>query len=75
MMGAAYLFHIVQNHPFIDGNKRAGLAATIAFMRFNKRQLVADHDELMEMVLEVAQGQSTKEEIAQFLRENSAEPE
>lgn len=71
MMSAAYLFHIVQNHSFIDGNKRAGLAATIAFMWFNKLKLVADHDELTEMVLEVAQGHLTKGEIAQFLRENS----
>jgi len=71
MMSAAYLFHIVQNHSFIDGNKRAGLAAPIAFMRFNKLKLVADQDELTEMVLEVAQGHLTKEEIAQFLRDNS----
>lgn len=75
MMSAAYLFHIVQNHSFIDGNKRTGLAATIAFMRFNKLKLVADHDSLTEMVLDVAQGRLTKEEIAQFLRENSEEME
>jgi death on curing protein len=73
MMGAAYLFHIVQNHSFIDGNKRAGLAATIAFMRFNRLKLEADHDSLTEMVLDVAQGRLTKDEIAQFLRENSRE--
>ena len=30
-MAAAYLFHIVQNHPFIDGNKRAGAAAAGGF--------------------------------------------
>ena len=72
MMSAAYLFHIVQNHPFIDGNKRTGLAATIAFMQFNKLRLVANHDSLTEMVLDVAQGHLTKDEIAHFLRENSA---
>ena len=30
-MAAAYLFHLVQNHPFVDGNKRSGLMAMLAF--------------------------------------------
>ena len=30
-MAAAYLFHIIQNHPFIDGNKRTGLVSTLHF--------------------------------------------
>jgi death-on-curing protein len=34
-MAAAYLFHIAQNHPFIDGNKRAALGAMIAFLGLN----------------------------------------
>jgi death-on-curing protein len=45
-MAAAYLFHIVQNHPFIDGNKRTGLATAIAFLRFNDLKLVAEQDPL-----------------------------
>ena len=31
-MAAAYLFHIAQNHPFLDGNKRAALATALAFL-------------------------------------------
>lgn len=34
-MAAAYLFHITQNHPFLDGNKRAGANAAITFLRIN----------------------------------------
>lgn len=34
-MAAAYLFHIVMNHPFIDGNKRTGLAAALVFLDIN----------------------------------------
>ena len=30
-MAAAYLFHVVKNHPFIDGNKRTGAVAFIVF--------------------------------------------
>jgi death-on-curing protein len=34
-MAAAYLFHLCQNHPFIDGNKRAGANAAITFLLLN----------------------------------------
>lgn len=34
-MAAAYLFHIVKNHPFVDGNKRAGVVAALVFLDFN----------------------------------------
>jgi len=34
-MAAAYLFHIVSNHPFVDGNKRTGLAAALVFLDIN----------------------------------------
>jgi len=70
-MAAAYLFHIVQNHPFVDGNKRAGLAAAIAFLGLNGMRLVADEDALTDMVLSVAQGKTDKATITEFLRQNS----
>lgn len=34
-MAAAYLFHIVQNHPFTDGNKRTGTVAAVVFLKLN----------------------------------------
>jgi death-on-curing protein len=34
-MAAAYLFHIVSNHPFVDGNKRAGVLAALVFLDVN----------------------------------------
>lgn len=70
-MAGAYLYHIVMNHPFIDGNKRAGLAAAIAFLNLNGYDLVADPDELADMVLTTAEGKLGKEAIAEFLRTNS----
>lgn len=71
MMAAAYLFHIVKNHPFVDGNKRAGLATTILFLNLNGLKLTADKDELTDLVLAVAQGQAGKEQIAAFLRQHT----
>ncbi|MBN2475130.1 MAG: type II toxin-antitoxin system death-on-curing family toxin [Pirellulales bacterium] len=34
-MAAAYFFHILQNHPFIDGNKRTGTVAALVFLDLN----------------------------------------
>jgi death-on-curing protein len=67
-MAAAYLFHLVRNHPFVDGNKRAGLAAAIAFLGLNGLWLDADPGDLAEQVLGVARGTSTKSELAEFIR-------
>jgi death-on-curing protein len=69
-MAAAYLFHLVRNHPFVDGNKRTGLAAAIAFLGLNGLWLDADPGGLAEQVLGVARGTSTKSGLAEFIREN-----
>lgn len=65
-MAAAYLFHIVQNHPFLDGNKRTGAAAAIVFLAINDTEIEADEDGLADLTLAVAQGQAGKREIADF---------
>lgn len=68
-MAAAYLFHICRNHPFIDGNKRAGAVAAIVFLDLNGEELDCTEDELEELVLSVAKGEAAKPEIANFLRQ------
>ncbi len=68
-MAAAYLFHIVRNHPFVDGNKRAGLVASIVFLELNDVSIDADHNELSGFVLEVASGKHDKAAIAIRLRQ------
>lgn len=67
-MAAAYLYHIVQNHPFIDGNKRTGAATAIVFLAMNGVDLDADEDGLVDITLQVAQGTATKADIAEFFR-------
>ena len=67
-MAAAYLFHISQNHPFVDGNKRSALAAALTFLWLNGYGLDAGDDELTEMVLGVAAGRLGKAEAAVFIR-------
>jgi len=70
-MAAAYLFHIVQNHPFIDGNKRVGAVAAIVFLSLNEIQLTAEQDAYADMVVFVARGEMTKSAVAEFLRAHS----
>ena len=65
---AAYLFHLVKNHPFVDGNKRTGLVAMLAFRGLNGRRLEAPDDELTDLVLGVAEGRVTKADVAVFVR-------
>ena len=67
-MAAAYLYHIVQNHPFLDGNKRTGAAIAIIFLAMNNVTIDADEDGVVDLTLAVAQGLAGKHEIAAFFR-------
>lgn len=71
-MAAAYLFHLVQNHPFLDGNKRTGAMAALVFLDLNGVEFTATEDEFTAMVLAVASGQMEKPEIARFLQAHCA---
>ena len=70
-MAAAYLFHIIRNHPFVDGNKRTGLMAALAFLGLNGLELQAEPDSLVAVVMGVAAGEVGKAEVAVFLQEHS----
>jgi death on curing protein len=70
-MAAAYLFYIVRNHPFIDGNKRTGAVSAIVFLILNGIEFTVNEDSLEKMVISVASGKIGKSEIALFFRKNS----
>jgi death-on-curing protein len=53
-MAAAYLFHLCQNHAFIDGNKRVGANAAITFLFMNDWEITFSEEELVDLVLSVA---------------------
>jgi death-on-curing protein len=67
-MAAAYLFHIVRNHPFIEGNKRSGAVAALVFLMLNGIEIEADETEFEHLVMRVAEGRADKTDIAAFLR-------
>jgi death-on-curing protein len=71
-MAAAYLYHLVMNHPFVDGNKRVGLEAALIFLEINNENLKASDQELIDLVLKTTAGQVGKREIAEFFRSHCA---
>ncbi len=67
-MAAAYLFHIAANHPFVDGNKRTGLATALLFLEVNDHMLVAGKTDVGDMVLAVAAGTLDKQGVVDFFK-------
>ncbi|MDP1560230.1 MAG: type II toxin-antitoxin system death-on-curing family toxin, partial [Pirellulaceae bacterium] len=68
-MAAAYLYHIVLNHPFVDGNKRVALASSLVFLEINGILIEASDDELVDLTVAAAMGENPKERIATFFRD------
>jgi death-on-curing protein len=64
---SAYIFHISQNHPFIDGNKRTALATGLVFLDLNGIELEDVNEDLYDMMIQVSGGGLSKEEIAIIL--------
>jgi death-on-curing protein len=65
-MAAAYLFHLCQNHAFIDGNKRVGANAAITFLLMNNWEPIFDEEELVDLVLSVASGGLNKARLIEI---------
>lgn len=63
-MASAYLFHIVSNHPFVDGNKRTGLLSAVVFLDINGISIAQPSDALYELAMSVAEGRIDKRGIA-----------
>lgn len=69
-MAAAYMFHIAQNHPFIDGNKRAAVLSALAFLSVNGIEELPEPKELEVVTLQVAAGELHKDELTMWLRKH-----
>jgi len=70
-MAAAYGFHIAKNHPFFDGNKRTALVAMYSFLYVNGHKLEADKKSIYAVMIDLANGNVDKDDLANFLKENS----
>lgn len=67
---AALCFSLVMNHPFIDGNKRTGHAAMETFLILNGSEIDADVDEQERLILDLAAGKLTREELTSWLNDH-----
>jgi death on curing protein len=71
ILAAAYAAGINQNHPFVDGNKRAAFIAMGLFLALNGLRLVAGQVDATRVMLAVAAGQLTEDELAAWVRQHS----
>ena len=70
-MAAAYAFHLCQNHPFFDGNKRVAIASALVFLLMNDIRISDPRSSLIEVMLNVAQSKISKAELATTFRKLS----
>jgi len=69
-MAAAYLFHLVRNHAFMDGNKRVALACAILFFKINRVSYWITEEEAVELTVETASGNMDKGAVTAFFRKH-----
>jgi death on curing protein len=69
-MAAAYGFHICNNHPFIDGNKRVALVAMDAFLQKNGFEISSSEKDVYEIMMKLVSGTVTKADLTDWLEAN-----
>lgn len=70
-LASAYAFGIIQNHPFVDGNKRTGFLAAYVFLYINGWELIAPEVEAVAAVMALARGEMDETGFANWLRATS----
>jgi death-on-curing protein len=70
-LAASYGFGIVKNHPFIDGNKRAGFVVAVTFLQLNGWRLEASEVDATLRTLALAAGELSETTYAEWLKANS----
>lgn len=70
---AQLCYGIANNHPFTDGNKRTALHSMYVYLIINGYDITATQQDVENMIIDVAAGNMTNIEIAQWLRENTIE--
>lgn len=67
-MAAAYAYHMAQNQPFLDGNKRTGLASAMVFLEINGVVLSDPNEALYDAMIKVSERTLDKSGLADLLR-------
>ena len=69
-LAAKHMAGLVQNHPFVDGNKRTGFVSGVLFLELNGCRFTASEEAAAQVVLEVAAGTIDEAGLIAFLRAN-----
>ncbi|MGM0586932.1 MAG: type II toxin-antitoxin system death-on-curing family toxin [Bacteroidota bacterium] len=71
---ASYIESMIDNHPFVDGNKRTGAFCAISFLLLNGYEIIESHElELAEVVYKYESDKFDSEDVANYLA-NRARP-
>jgi death-on-curing protein len=70
-MAAAYLYHLAQNHPFHDGNKRVAVMAAYVFLDVNGWDLDVPPSELETITRQVASGDTRKDDLIKWMEQHA----
>ncbi|PQL09640.1 type II toxin-antitoxin system death-on-curing family toxin [Veillonella sp. T11011-6] len=70
---AQLCYGIANNHPFTDGNKRTALHSMYVYLIINGFDITATRQDVENMIIDIAAGNMTNTELAQWLRENTVE--
>ena len=70
-LAAAYCSGIVRNHPFVDGNKRAGILAAVMFLDLNGYDFAPDEAEAYTVIIALAAGEIDEDALAGWIAENA----
>ena len=69
-LAAKYMVGIVQNHPFVDGNKRTGFVVGVLCLELNGYRFAASEEAAAQAVLDLAAGRIDERGLPAFLRAN-----
>ena len=67
-MAAAYAFHIAENQPFLDGNKRTALVSALVFLDINGFVILDEDMRLYDAMIAIANKEIDKYELAELLK-------
>jgi len=69
-MAAVYAHGIIKNHPFIDGNKRTGMAAALVFLNANDYEVTLSNDDVYDIGIDLATSEISYEVLAEIFKDH-----
>lgn len=67
---ASFMHSLLLNHPFVDGNKRTGVAAALTFLYANGIKIIASREQLIDLAIQIESKEKNIKEITLWLEEH-----